>query len=116
MIVAHQFPGISGRAHAVKESGRPADESSAADRIVCRAAQRLKKSARRSFEFVGEPCGQHILGVVTWFKNGKIAARCSELRPPTPNQPSEPTRPAVLFLERVLHSQITSCSGLVAHL
>ena len=33
-----------------------------------------------------------------------------------PNQSSEPTRPAVLFLERVLHSQVTGCSGLAAHL
>jgi len=91
MILEIPFSSISERAHAVKESGRPADEASAVDRIVCRAAQRLKKSARRIFEFVGERVGQHIFGVVTWFENGKIAARHSELRPPTPNQSSEPT-------------------------
>src|SRR6266542_5985659 len=33
-----------------------------------------------------------------------------------PNQPSEPTRPAVRFRECVLRFQITSCSGLLAQL
>ena len=36
--------------------------------------------------------------------------------PYLPNQPSEPTRPAVRFLTFEMNAKVTSCSGLVAHL
>ena len=111
------FCELVGRAITEKESVRQAENVSVYRSGVHRPAWRLKKSRKREFTLVGQRVTQQILGVVTSFPNpSQSAARLAKLIPTESNQPSEPTRPAVLFLERVLHSQVTSCSGLAAHL
>ena len=107
----------AGRAITEKESVGPAEEVSVCGSGVHRPAWRLKRSRKRELTLIGHQVTQQILGVVTSFPNpSQVAARLPTLILTESNQSSEPTRPAVLFLERVLHSQVTSCSGLAAHL
>jgi hypothetical protein len=88
MIFERQFSNVSALAQRKKEKVCSAAKESREDR----------KRALRGFAFVGERSSRHVLGVVTSVRNRKVAASRMKLRPPTPNQPPEPTRLRRRFL------------------
>jgi hypothetical protein len=82
MIFENQFSRISELAQRRKEGVGPAAKKSSDER----------KRALRRFESIGERSGRHGRRVVTSTEENEAAAWWIELRPPTPNQPPEPTR------------------------
>ena len=94
MILEMQFSRVSERAIATEAEFRFAG-AFLIKRSGEKVASRVKKSAWRELEFVGERGSRCDLSVVTWIPNRKFAALRSEPLSQLPNQSSEPTILAV---------------------
>ena len=112
MILEMQFSRVSERAVAMNERCCPVGEVSLVNRSDEKAAERLKKSARRDFEFVGKRDCRCDVSVVTWVPNQKFPTLRSEPLSHLPNQPSEPTPTSVTTPA----AQEVAPAAVVAHL